>query len=189
MATSATGRPPSYSAFRISEVTMPPFHALFALAAAFAPAPEPTPAPSADRLAIEVVLAQESQAWDRGDAEAFAAPVRPDVVFTNIVGLFSVGREPFLAQHRRIFATIYKGSTMSQTLSHLVFLRSDVAVVDTVTEVRRYQSLPHGMEPIDGALQTRLEQVMVREEGRWRIAAFHNVTVHPAALVDPPGPR
>ena len=158
--------------------------------AAFAPPPEPAPVGGGpERAAIEAVLAHESEAWGRGDAEAFSAPVRPDVVFTNIIGMFSVGRAPFLGQHRHIFETIYKGSTMTQALSHLAFVRPDVAVVDTVTEVRGYQGLPPGMQAIDGALRTRLEQVMVREDGAWRVAAFHNVTVHPAALAGPPGGR
>ena len=167
-----------------------PFPLTVFVLAAFAPPPEPAPvAGGPDRAAIAAVLARESEAWGRGDAEGFAAAMRPDVVFTNIIGMFSVGREPFLAQHRSIFTTIYKGSTMTQTLSHLAFVRPDVAVVDTVTEVRGYQGLPPGVQSIDGALRTRLEQVMVHEAGAWRVAAFHNVTIHPAALAGPPGAR
>lgn len=141
---------------------------------------------ASDRTQIEAVLADESAAWDRGDAEGFAAHVAPDVVFTNLLGLFSVGRAPFVAQHVRIFSTIYKGSRMSQAVTHLAMVRPDVAVVDTLTRVSGFVHLPPGMQAIDGVLQTRLEQVMTREVDGWRVAAFHNVTISPNPA--PPGP-
>ena len=142
-------------------------------------------APS-DQAAITRILAAEEAAWNAGDAVAFAAATTPDVVFTNIIGMFSVGRAPFVAQHERIFATIYKGSTMTQTVEHIALVRPDVAVVDTLTSVRGFASLPPGMAATDGALRTRLEQVMVRGDSGWTVAAFHNVAVNAAALAGGP---
>lgn len=161
--------------------------ALAALALIAAPS-EPTSRTAADSAAIEAVIAGQTAAWARGDAEGFAAASRPDVVFTNIIGMFSVGRAPFVAQHQRIFAGVYKGSQVTQTLTNLTFVRPDVAIVDTLTEVRNYRELPPGMQPVDGALRTRLEQVMVRDDGAWRVASFHNVTVSPAAVQPAPPP-
>ncbi len=97
--------------------------------------------------------------------------------------MFSVGRVPFEMQHERIFTTFYKGSTMRQTVAHIAFVRPDVAIVDTLTEVSGFGPLP---PPIarhvgDGVIRTRLEQVMVRERGRWQVAAFHNVPIDAAA--------
>ena len=134
----------------------------------------------ADRSAIESLIAQEDAAWNAGDAAAFSAPTTPDVVFTNIIGMFSVGREPFEKQHARIFSTIYKGSRLKQTLVHLAFVRLDVAIVDTLSELSGYSHLPPGAEAINGVLQTRLEQVMVRQDGQWSVASFHNVVIHPS---------
>lgn len=138
------------------------------------------------RTAILAILAAQDAAWAAGDAEAFCAQATPELVFTNVVGMFSVGLAPFVEQHRRIFATIYRGSVLKQTLAHLTLLRPDVAIVDTLTEVTGHGALPPGAQAIDGALRTRLEQVMVLTDGRWRIAAFHNVPVNPAALAPPP---
>jgi len=58
------------------------------------------------RVAIEALIGQEDAAWNKGDAAAFSARVLPQVVFTNVAGSFSVGREPFELQHAKIFATI-----------------------------------------------------------------------------------
>ena len=142
----------------------------------------------ADKAAIEAILARQSAAWRAGDAAAFGADVSDGVLFTNVVGMFSIGRAPFHAQHERIFATIYKGSTMDQQLVAITLVRPDVAIVDTLTRVANAPHRPPGIELIDGAVRSRLEQVMVKEEGAWRVASFHNVAVHPAfAEGMPPG--
>ena len=86
-----------------------------------------------DHSDIEALIREEVAAWNRGDAAAFAARTLPDVLFTNVVGRFSVGRGPFLAQHEHIFSTIYKGSHLTQKIENLAFVRSDVAILDTLT--------------------------------------------------------
>ncbi len=139
-----------------------------------------------DRAAITALLADQCAAWDRGDAAGFAARTLDDVVFTNIVGMFSVGRAPFVAQHERIFATIYKASTNRQTIEHITMVRPDVAIVDSLAELRGFHALPPGAIATDGVLSARLEQVMVREADGWWVASFHNVAVNPAAHGGPP---
>ncbi len=141
------------------------------------------------RREIAAVVAAEDDAWNRGDAQAFAARVLPDVVFTNVVGMFSVGKAPFLAQHERIFATIYKGSVNHQEIQHVTMLKPDVAIVDTLSIVKGAKHVPPGIELIDGAIQARLEQVLVRNESGWWVASFHNVAVNPAVLAGGTPPR
>jgi hypothetical protein len=53
------------------------------------------------RSEIAALVAAEGAAWNRGSAEAFADRALPDIVFTNIFGMFSVGKAPFVAQHER----------------------------------------------------------------------------------------
>ena len=138
-------------------------------------------APSQDlqQAGILAVIEAESAAWNAGDAEAFAARVLPDVVFTNIVGRFSVGKEPFVAQHAHIFSTIYKNSRLQMSLAHLAFVRPDVAIVDTICALSGYSKAPPGIEAADGVIRTRLEQVMVQQDGGWWVASFHNVAINP----------
>ncbi len=147
-----------------------------------------------DHSEITAVLAAQDAAWAAGDAEAFAAAVTDDVVFTNVVGMFTVGRAPFVAQHARIFATFYRGTIMRQTVANIALVRPDVAIVDTVAEGTGFTTeLPPAIAAhvVDGAIRTRLEQVMVRNDGRWQVAAFHNVPVNAAAIAaagPPPRP-
>ena len=145
----------------------------------------------ADTAAIRAVLDAQEAAWAAGDAQGFAAAVTDDVVFTNIVGMFSMGRAPFVGQHAHIFSTFYKGTTMRQTVANIAFVRPDVAVVDTVTEGTGFGELPPPIAKhvTDGAIRTRLEQVMVRNDGRWQVAAFHNVVIDAAAAAAAPPPR
>jgi uncharacterized protein (TIGR02246 family) len=133
------------------------------------------------RSEIAALIAAEDEAWNRGSAEGFAERVLPDVVFTNVVGMFSVGKAPFVAQHEHIFSTIYEGSTNHQQVVHITLLKPDVAIVDTLSVVTGAQHVPPGIQPIDGAINARLEQVLLRRSDGWWVASFHNVAVNPAA--------
>jgi hypothetical protein len=48
---------------------------------------------------------------------------------------------------------------------------------------------PPGIELIDGAVRSRLEQVMVKDGSEWKVASFHNVAVNPAFANGAPPPR
>ena len=131
-------------------------------------------------MAIEAILTRQGAAWKAGDAAAFAADAQVGILFTNVVGMFSIGRAPFIAQHAQIFSTIYRGSTMEQQIVAVTLIRPDVAIVDTLAVLMDAPYRPPGIELIDGAVRTRLEQVMVKNGGEWQVASFHNVAIHPA---------
>lgn len=130
---------------------------------------------------ILVLIASQVEAWNEGDAEAFAARALPEILFTNVMGMFSVGKAPFVAQHKRIFATIYEGSTIRQEIEHITLLKPDVAIVNTLVIGTGFKALPPGVQAIDGAVHTKLQQVLVRQLDTWQVAAFHNVAVNPVA--------
>jgi uncharacterized protein (TIGR02246 family) len=138
---------------------------------------------------IRALLDAQERAWLAGDANAFADAAMPEIVFTNVVGLFSVGRAGFIGQHRVIFATFYAGSRFAQRIEHIAFVRPDVAIVDTLTTVTGFGALPPAIVAHEGAVTTRLEQVLALGGDGWRVAAFHNVLVHPAAGAAAPGAR
>jgi uncharacterized protein (TIGR02246 family) len=150
------------------------------LSGALTMADEATPTGDA-HPAIAALVAAEDAAWNGGDAARFAERVLPDVVFTNVIGMFSVGKAPFIAQHERIFSTIYKGSALHQAIENLTILSPDIAIVDTLCTLTGATHAPPGVEMIDGAIHTRLEQVLVRRADGWWVASFHNVAVNPAA--------
>lgn len=136
--------------------------------------------------AIAAILNAQQTAWCKGDAAEFSRAVAQDVVFTNVVGLFMVGREGFEAQHRHIFSTFYKGSILRQSIERIAFVRPDIAIVNTLTHVTGFGALPPAIPSADGVLRTRLEQVMSRTDDGWRVVAFHNVVVHPLAEIPTP---
>ena len=148
------------------------------LSAGVAPArSEPAKPAADDQDAIRQIIADQVAAWNHADAPAYASAVRQDCVFTNTVGMVAVGKAAFQAQHTKIFATIYKGTRMRQTVTHLRFLAPGIAVLDTDTELSGSHWMPPGAKIVNGRLQSRLEQVLVKSDGAWGITSYHNVFV------------
>lgn len=127
------------------------------------------------REEIEALIEREIRAWNQGDAVAYAEAVAPDCVFTNLFGQQFVGRDGFEQQHARVFAGVFKGSRLAQTIDHLRRIRPDVALVDTSATL----SVPAGDLGPARTVHTRLLQVLVHDEGAWRIASYHNVEERP----------
>jgi uncharacterized protein (TIGR02246 family) len=139
-----------------------------------------------ESAAIEALVAAETDAWNRGDAKAFAAPFTADGSFTNIIGMVYYGREEFEERHAQIFKTIYKGSVLKQSIGKLRFVRPDVAIVDINVELSGVLSVPPGVrtDP-DHVIRTKLQLVLVNEKGDWWITAYHNVAVSPKPTAAP----
>lgn len=133
-----------------------------------------------DQSAIQRIISDETEAWNRGDATAYSQHFQEEGGFTNVLGTVYYGRKDFEQRHAEIFSGVFKGSTLRQTIHKVRFVRPDVAIVDVDTEMTGYAKLPPGVQAgADGILRTRLQQVLVKESNRWWIAAYHNVDVKP----------
>ena len=133
-----------------------------------------------DKAEIAAIVHGEEDAWNRGDAEGFAAHYSENGSFTNVIGQQLYGRKAFIDQHARIFSTIYKGSHITLLVTHINFVRFDVAVVDIDGTLTGALRLPPGLKAgQDGALRVKLQEVLTKETNGWTIAAFHNVAVYP----------
>lgn len=140
-----------------------------------------------DEAQIRGIVKGEEDAWNRGDAVAFAEHYAENGSFTNVIGQQLYGRKAFIGQHTMIFSTIYKGSHNVFTVSKVTFLRPDVALVEIDGALSGANRLPPGLkEGEDGALHVKLMEVMTKEKGSWSIAAFHNVGVYPLPAGGPP---
>jgi uncharacterized protein (TIGR02246 family) len=135
---------------------------------------------TADETEIMKVLAEQDSAWAAGDADAYTAQALPEICFTNVVGAYSIGKEPLLAQVRRIFSTIYKGSNTKTTLVHITKIGNDIAIVDTISRMTGFNRPAMASVVIDGATYSRLQQTMIKRDGAWWIASIHNVFIDPA---------
>ena len=143
--------------------------------------------PSEDEAQIRSIVQSEADAWNHGDANAFAAHYAENGDFTNVIGQQLYGRKAFIAQHAMIFSTIYKGSHNVFSVSKITFLRPDVALVDIDGTLSGATRTPPGIKANDdGTIRVKLLEVMTRENGTWSIAAFHNVAVTPLPPGGPP---
>lgn len=140
-----------------------------------------------DDAAIRKIVQEEADAWTRGDAVAYSRYFAQDGVFTNIRGELFTGYEAFLKRHEELFKGPYHGTTLHHDIVSLRFLRPDVAVVNVLTAVSGIQKFGPGLTPdAKGRLRTRLLQVLVKENGEWKIIDYHNVDVKAGTPVPEP---
>jgi uncharacterized protein (TIGR02246 family) len=132
--------------------------------------------PAADESEIQALIHALTDAWKRGDAKAYGTRFLPEATFTNVNGEFYVGREEFDRRHAEVFGGVFRGTALAMMVKKLRFVRPDVAIVDVDTEVSGTQLRPPGVAvDLDGTLRSRLLMALVREQGAWWIAAYHNV--------------
>ncbi len=139
----------------------------------------PAPPLASDEARIRAIIAEQVTAWNAGDAKAFSASFAEDGSFTNIRGTVFYGHRAFQDRHAEIFRGFFKGSTLAMSPTRIRFVRPDVAIVDVATELSELRGrTPPGVKArADGKIRTRLQEVFVKNEGRWRIASYHNVDV------------
>ncbi|MEQ0564759.1 SgcJ/EcaC family oxidoreductase [Amycolatopsis sp. NEAU-NG30] len=124
-----------------------------------------------DRTTVTAVLDLLADAWGRGDADAYGAHFTEDATYVTFVGTKYSGRDDIAGSHRVLFGKFLKGTKLAHEVLDVRFLGADVAVVtsrgDTYT----------------GAAPKKLSKVqtytLVRDGGRWLVAAFQNTQRKP----------
>jgi uncharacterized protein (TIGR02246 family) len=165
------------------------------------PAPEGTPSalppgavPPSDAVAaaeeplIRKVIDAEEDAWNRGDAKAFAARFQEECSFTDVLGAVSRGRAEIERRRSELFSAYFKGSLLALKVRKIRFLKPDVAIVEIDTEMSRFHKAPPAVfVDAEKVIRTRLLQVMVKAGNEWTIASYHDVNVKtpPQTLVAP----
>jgi len=134
---------------------------------------------AADESAIrEVVGAGQQEAWNRHNAKAYAALFAEDADTVNVMAWWWKGRAELESNLTRMFANIFRESTLTFTQVDVRFLTPEIAIAHahwTMTGAHMPPGLP---EPREG-LQTLTLQ---KRNGKWLIAAFQNTN-----YVAPPG--
>lgn len=134
--------------------------------------------PNADEMRIRQIIQEQENGWNRGSAKDYAASFQSEGSFTIITGTIYRSRAALEARMVEIFSTIYKDSKVANRIQTIRFVRPDVAIVDLETEVAGFQGLPSGVKGAGtNKLLTSMLQVLVKERGKWAVAAFHNVDV------------
>lgn len=132
----------------------------------------------ADAQAIRDLTQQLAEAWNRHDGEAYAALFTEDCDYITFDGNHLKGRQQNARHHQRAFDTVLRGTRLLFEGDPAVrFLAPDVAVMHGMGSV--LMPWHRAVAPHRRSLQT---YVVVRRQGVWRIAAFHNTRVRPLHL-------
>jgi uncharacterized protein (TIGR02246 family) len=120
--------------------------------------------------AVDRLLGEIAEAWNAGDARAYAARYCPDGTFTNTNGTIDMGRDEVVRTAEEAFQGVLAGTKVSLAVRKLRLIRPDVAVADLDTRVS-------GMQAGNGrGGEVRISQmlVLVKQDDRWWITAQHN---------------
>jgi uncharacterized protein (TIGR02246 family) len=119
---------------------------------------------------IAEIPIQMIAAWNRGDAEAFAAPFTETADFIAFEGTHLRGRAEIAAFHGELFATLVKGSRLEGGVRFVRLLGPDWAIVHAWA---RYLNLP-GTDPAIPGRDSMQLFVVSRRDGRWVADAVQN---------------
>jgi len=124
--------------------------------------------PDADRQAVLDVLARLYQAWEAGDAEAFVADYIDDASVIQ-PGVYEKDREEIRTTIAAAFAGPLSGSRVAARPVNVRFLTGDTAIVVSEDGI-----IFPGQGAVANERLVRATWVLVRRDGGWRIASYHN---------------
>ena len=125
-----------------------------------------------DRAAIARVIADIETGFNTNDAELSVAQFTSDASAVGVTGALASGHDALLEAHRAGFAGPLRDQHARYELGDVVFLRPDVAVAHK----RAYATTPEG-DLLDVGHAMIALYVLVRDDGRWRVAARQNTLV------------
>ncbi|HEX7733785.1 MAG TPA: SgcJ/EcaC family oxidoreductase [Ktedonobacteraceae bacterium] len=126
----------------------------------------------AEEAEIRAVMRRLNEAW--GDADIFAAVFTEDAEYITFDGSMVKGREAIAESHRPLFEGFMRGSRLAGEPPTIRFLTPDVALVHGKGAVIQKRQKKAARRAI--STQTN---VLVKQDGRWQIAAFHNTRYRP----------
>ena len=127
---------------------------------------------SADVAAIRGVIADIEAGFNAKDPERSVAHFMPDATAVAVDGTLITGREALLEAHRAGYAGPLRDQYARYELADVTFLRPDVAVAH-----KRARATTADGEPLDVGHAMIALYVLVREDGRWLVAARQNTVV------------
>jgi uncharacterized protein (TIGR02246 family) len=114
---------------------------------------------SADQDAIRAIHQRMIDAWNAGDAAAFAAPFTDDADFIAFEGTHLKGRREIASFHHQIFDTVVKGTRLQGEVKFVRFLGPALAVMHSGIRVTLQGQTEGvtiaGFDATDGGGQTR----------------------------------
>ena len=158
--------------------TLPRLAALTAVALAAGCVTSFATNPGDDAAIRQSVLAM-TEAFNVRDDAALIALATPDADFVTVVGRWTKGPEAYVKSRRSRFDGPLKNAKLRPLETHIRFVRPDVAVVHVTHEMSGMLDQAGKALPPHPELSTRL---YVKQDGRWRLSAFHNTGLPPPAI-------
>jgi uncharacterized protein (TIGR02246 family) len=125
-----------------------------------------------DQQAIRDVLTRLYQAWEAGDADAFVADYTEDATVVQ-PGVYKRDREEIRTTMAAAFAGPLSGSRATDDPAAIRFLTNDTALVISEGGI-----IFPGQDTVASEGLVRASWVLVRRDGGWRIASYHNSPAH-----------
>ena len=127
---------------------------------------------AADEAAIRALVRKCVEGWNKGSGQAFAAQFAEESDYVVVNGMHIKGRAQNASAHQQIFDTFYKGTRLWAQVKSVRFLKSDVALMHTVSRILKPGEADASPEP--EAIQTWT----VSKHGKeWLVDAFHNTPI------------
>jgi uncharacterized protein (TIGR02246 family) len=127
-----------------------------------------------DEAAIRAVLAATTDAFSRRDAKAWVTFCTPGAQLVTVRGESMNGVDEIEKGLTRIFQTRGRNVTLTTLGVTVRFIRPDVAVAHVTNRLSGLVNPEGQAQPSHHELSIR---VMVKDQGAWRITAFHNTIV------------
>ena len=124
---------------------------------------------AADADAIRAIHQRMIDAWNAGDAVAFAAPFTDEADFVAFEGTHLKGRREIASFHRQIFDTVVKGTRLQGEVKFVRFLTAVLAVMHSVVRVTL-----RGQTEASPSRDSMQLTVVVKRNGEWRSEGLMN---------------
>jgi uncharacterized protein (TIGR02246 family) len=132
---------------------------------------------SDDERKIRKVFARLAGAWNIGDASQFASLFTEDCDYITFRGEHIIGRRNNEDLHAQLFKTFLADTSLVTEVKQIKFISEDVAVVHCLGAVNS----KHKNNPAKDKVNTN---VLVKSDGVWRIAAFHNSKIERKGVME-----
>jgi len=123
-----------------------------------------------DSGAIRQTISDWSSAFDRHDAHACASRFVEDADFVSVSGLTFHGRKAIEDHYVTAFSSTLKDAHRTDSVKSIRFLSPVIVSVDVDWEMTGSKTSNGSERPLRKGL---LEPVLVKENGQWLIAVFH----------------
>jgi uncharacterized protein (TIGR02246 family) len=130
--------------------------------------------PVKDDSAVRAVLDEIYAAWADNDADAFVAPYAERATAV-LPGTYLQNKDAIRATMADVFAGPLKGSRANHEVQSVRFIGADAAIV-----ISQGIIVPAGQTEPDAATDSLETWVLSKQDGTWRVEAFHNCPANAA---------